>query len=128
MVSFVTSDIQPILILVVQHNPEQGMKLHYDIWQNFNDYYGIFTIDYPNWDPILPLNNAPGTQELCRETDTMSEGSSSTPDSIHSDEYYDIVLSIFYSYAMHTRTLSHTCTIFQYSRGVSMCMPLYKFD
>lgn len=63
--------------------PEQGRKLFYEIWQSFSDEYGVFTIDYANWNRILPLNNAPGnwtTQQLS-ESDTMSHESSSTPES-----------------------------------------------
>ena len=69
--------------------PEQGRSLYYEIWQSFNDQYGVFTTDYSNWNTILPLNNAPGnwsTQEL-RESDTMSEDSRpSTTDAIDSDQ------------------------------------------
>ena len=67
--------------------PEQGRKLYYEIWQSFNDEYGVFTTDYSNWNTILPLNNAPGnwaTQEL-REPDTMSEVSSTAPEIVDSD-------------------------------------------
>ena len=70
--------------------PEQGRSLYYEIWQSFNDQYGVFTTDYSNWNTILPLNNAPGnwsTQEL-RESDNMSEDSrpSSATDVIDSDQ------------------------------------------
>ena len=67
--------------------PKQGRKLYYEIWQSFNDEYGVFTTDYSNWNTILPLNNAPGnwaTQEL-REPDTMSEVSSTAPEIVDSD-------------------------------------------
>ena len=60
--------------------PEQGRKLYYEIWQTFGDEYGVFTVDYSNWNTILPINNAPGNwsmQDLKEDhdEDTMSEGS-----------------------------------------------------
>ena len=57
--------------------PEQGRKLCYEIWQTFDDEYGVFPTDYSNCITILPINNAPGnwsTRDL-KELDAMSEGS-----------------------------------------------------
>ena len=71
--------------------PEQGQKLFYEIWQDYDDDYGIFIVDYSNWSPILPINNAPGnwsTQPLPGDQDDVSEGSrpSSAMDDVDFDE------------------------------------------
>ena len=44
--------------------PEQRRKLYYDIWQSSGDEYGVFTVDYSNWNTILPINNAPGNWSM----------------------------------------------------------------
>lgn len=61
--------------------PQQGQKL-LAIWQQFDDEIGVFSIDYANFNTILPLNNAAAnwsTAELT-EADIVSHVSSSSSD------------------------------------------------